>query len=61
MIATGRNSTEARELIGGEEPVRPIGDLPEAYAEPPSRLLAKLALGLAAGAGIIWALSRAVF
>jgi hypothetical protein len=46
---------EARALLGEEEPVRPIGSLPAAYAEPPSRLLAKLALGLGAGVAIAWA------
>lgn len=53
-------SAEARALLGVEEPVRAVGAVPEAYAEPPSRLFAKLVAGLAAGAALVWAASRIV-
>ena len=61
ILVAEEASVEARTLLGAEEPVRPIGSVPDAFAEPPSRLFAKLALALAAGAGLIWALSRIFF
>jgi hypothetical protein len=47
---------DARELLGVDEPVAPVGSLPAAYAEPPSRLLAKLTAALIAGAGVAYAI-----
>jgi hypothetical protein len=51
---------EARVLLGVEAPVAPIGSTPAAFSEAPSRLLAKVAVGLAGGAGIAWALWQLV-
>jgi hypothetical protein len=48
-------SADARALLGVEEPVRPVGSVPEAFAEPPSRLFAKLVLGLGGGVAVAWA------
>jgi hypothetical protein len=56
ILVSDEAAEDARDLLGVEEPAPPVGSLPTAYAEPPSRLLAKLTLGLAAGAGIAYAL-----
>ncbi len=59
ILVADEAADDARDLLGVEEPVQPVGSLPSAYAEPPSRLFAKLAAALAAGAAVaygIWQL-----
>jgi hypothetical protein len=47
---------DARALLGLEPPITAVGSTPAAFAEPPSRLLAKFALALVAAVGIVWLL-----
>ena len=47
---------EARTLLGVEAPVAPVGSTPVAFSEAPSRLLAKVVVAFAGGAGLAWAL-----
>jgi hypothetical protein len=56
ILVSASAAEDARALLGVEAPAPPTGSTPAAYAEAPSRLLAKLALALVAGIGILWAL-----
>lgn len=47
---------EAYAVLGETPEIPPVGSTPRAYAEAPSRLFAKLALGLGAAAAITWAI-----
>jgi hypothetical protein len=58
ILVAQEASAEARDLLGVEEPVRPIGAVPAVYSEPPSRLFAKLVMGLGAAAGLVFVLLR---
>jgi hypothetical protein len=58
ILVDGEALHDARTVLGVEEPQAPVGSVPGAYAEPPSRLLAKLTLGLAAATGVVWAASH---
>jgi hypothetical protein len=49
---------EARQLLGVEAPALATGSTPLAFAEAPSRLLAKLAVALVVAAAIVWVLWR---
>ena len=44
ILVSAAAAEDARALLGVEAPVIPVGSTPAAFAEPPSRLLAKLAL-----------------
>jgi hypothetical protein len=56
ILVSAAAAEDARALLGVEAPVVPVGSTPAAFAEPPSRLLAKLTLALVAAAGILWVL-----
>ena len=58
ILVADQTAAEARALLGVEDPVRPVGSVPEAFAEQPSRLFAKLAVGFSAAAGLVWVLVR---
>ena len=55
LVAAGAVD-DARALLGVEPPVVPTGSTPAAYAEPPSRLLAKLVRALVGAVVILWVL-----
>ena len=56
ILVAAAAADDARALLGVEAPVVPVGSTPAAFAEAPSRLLAKLALALVAAVGILWVL-----
>lgn len=52
---------DAMAVLGESPQPPPIGGTPVAFAEAPSRLFAKLVVGVAGAAGIVWVLWQTAF
>jgi hypothetical protein len=55
ILVSEAAAEEARDVLGVSPPVVPVGSTPTAFSEAPSRLFAKLVIGLGGAAAIAWA------